>query len=227
MPDTWQATKTFLDSFSVNNCSQLEADYLYQLSLGTKGIGEIVEVGTNVGKSTIALSFAQKEKGGRPINSVDIFQHPDIIGNLQTAGVTDYVICHVGSSSHVSRQWHQPIELLWLDGDHCQHGTATDIKCWSKHVTIGGKIALHDYPGHMGSNEIARAVQKLLFAQPRHWRLVADREAHSIIVFEKLDPAHTPPKLKGWAYWCGRNLRSMVFTHFPRLSKTIVAKLKS
>jgi hypothetical protein len=37
---------------------------------GATGAGEILEVGTNVGKSTIALAFAQKEKAAKYQNNI-------------------------------------------------------------------------------------------------------------------------------------------------------------
>jgi hypothetical protein len=50
----------------------------------------------------------------------------------------------------VARKWHEPIKLLWIDGDHRYNGIVCDIKCWSRFVVIGGVMAFHDYPGFAG-----------------------------------------------------------------------------
>ncbi|MHC4183903.1 MAG: class I SAM-dependent methyltransferase, partial [Planctomycetota bacterium] len=87
-----------IDSIPENMLGHSEAKFLYELSKKTKGLGAIVEIGTCAGKSTIALAYAQKEKNGRQINTIDIRDHPDLQSNVARAGVSDFVKTHIGRS---------------------------------------------------------------------------------------------------------------------------------
>ncbi|MEM7394052.1 MAG: class I SAM-dependent methyltransferase [Verrucomicrobiota bacterium] len=227
MAETWQDIETLIKEIPEETCGGNQPEFVYQLSRDTTGKGEVVEIGTNVGKTTIAMSFAQKEKQGNPIYTVDIYQHRDIEGNLERAGVSDYVHRIISSSSSAGWTWDKPVELLWIDGDHCHIGAAVDIKAWMKHVVPGGRIALHDYPGHRQSLQVWRAVRAHLFGDPYRWRLVSDREAGSIIVFERLEGERPPFRWNETIYWLGRNLRALIFTGMPGLSKKLVDRVKN
>ncbi len=204
-------------------CRSPQPEFLFQLSRATKGIGAIVEIGTNVGKTAIAMGYGQKIKNGRPIFSIDIYEHPDVKKNLEKAGVADYVTRIVLPSHQMAKQWKQPIELLWIDGDHSYRGVCSDIKNWVPFVLVGGLIAFHDYPGHRQSKEVWRALRKYLFKNPYQFRLISDREVGSIIVFKKLPnkPTKSNPakRIKNHLYWLYRNARSIAVNCFPRLAK--------
>jgi len=167
MADGWEEIARLLDSIPEETCGGNQPEFLYRLSRETTGAGDVVEIGSNVGKTTIALSFAQKEKGGNPIHAVDIYQHKDIVKNLERAGVASYANRTISCSSSAGRTWDKPIQLVWIDGDHCSVGAAMDLKAWMNHVIPGGHIALHDYPGHMGSMQIWKAVKRLLLSAVR------------------------------------------------------------
>lgn len=229
---TWDEVEAYIESIPQQVCGGTQLKFLYDLSLNTTGNGEIVEIGTNVGKSTIALSYAQKSKNGKSIHTIDIYQHPDIEKNLEGAGVTDFVIRSVVVSSKAASTWQDPIELLWIDGDHASYGVNKDIKHWAKHVVPGGKIAFHDYPGHNShyrwTDEVWKAINRQLFRYPWQWRVCSDREAGSIIVFEKLaiSKEKTPitAKIKTFLYWRFRNLVSRIFHYFPSFSSKLVQR---
>jgi predicted O-methyltransferase YrrM len=40
--------------------------------------------------------------------------------------------------------WSQPIDFLFIDGDHSFEGVSRDWRDWSPHVRVGGRVALHD-----------------------------------------------------------------------------------
>lgn len=216
---TWKEVLEFIHSIPSDTCGGTQPQFLYELSKGTQGRGEIVEVGTYIGRSTIALSFAQKEKGGRPIHTIDIYRHPDIDENLRQTNVTDWVKITVETSTLVAERWKEPIELLWIDADHSRIGLAADIEAWREHVIEGGLVAFHDYPGLDSSTTVARPIRKLMLADPVNWRVVSDREHGSILVFQRIapDPAMTKPltirQRRSWAY---RDLRAWLRLHTPR-----------
>ncbi|GIV33629.1 MAG: hypothetical protein KatS3mg031_1164 [Chitinophagales bacterium] len=207
-----------------------QPEFLFHLLLNLQVEGEVVEIGTNVGKSTIALAFAQKVKNGRPIHTIDIFQHPAIEQNLQRAGVSQYVNRIISPSHVAAKQWNKPVKLLWIDGDHSYRGVVTDIKNWSKFVVEGGLIALHDYPGHYGSKVVFRAIADSVLMDPFQYRILHDREAGSIIVFQKLQQtAQSLPsrnKIRDFIYWKTRNLRAWIIETFPGFAQKLIRKIK-
>lgn len=167
-------------------CGHPQPFFLYELSYSLQGKGEIVEIGTCAGKSTIALAFGQKQKNGRKVYTIDIQEHPHFKANLARAQVDDWVIPIVNRSSLEAKKWRDPIELLWIDGDHRYKAIVTDIKSWSRFVIEGGYMALHDYPGLDLTKQAHKAVHNLVMSKPEEWRVVADRKAGSIIVFERM-----------------------------------------
>ncbi|MGD2084742.1 MAG: class I SAM-dependent methyltransferase [Candidatus Aminicenantes bacterium] len=219
-----------IESIPGEVCSGKQPEFLYRLSYGTKGSGEIVEIGTNVGKTAISLAYGQKVKKGKPIYSIDIYEHPDIKTNLEKAGVTDYVHRIIMPSHKMAKKWEKPIELLWIDGDHSYKGVCYDIKNWTRLVITGGVIAFHDYPGHKRSKEVWKALRKYLFKNPYTYRVISDREAGSIIAFQKIN---REPKKKSISlrfkkrlYWMYRNARSLGVRYFPGLAKGIKDAIK-
>lgn len=226
-PNSWKQIEAIIDQIPLYQTvfTKEEARFLYELSFKTKGIGEIVEVGTNMGISAIALAFGQKKKAGRPIVSIDIWQHPDVENNLQLAGVSGYVMRIIGESINVASKWNKDIEFLWLDGDHSCLGTSADIIHWSKFVVTNGFVGVHDYPG------LCKPVQRHLLSKPNEWRVLSDREASRIVVFQKLhyQPKSAPGpsrRLSNWFYWRYRDMRYFAFRYFPRTSSRIIQLIK-
>jgi predicted O-methyltransferase YrrM len=177
-----------IDAIPENMLGRNEAKFLYELSKKTKDLGDIVEIGTCAGKSTIALAYGQKDKGGRQINTIDIRVHPDLEENLERAGISDFVKKHIGRSSAIGKIWSAPIELLFIDGDHRYNGIVCDIKYWSDMVVVGGLMIFHDYPkvGGQVVNQTALAVRRKVLSKPDTWRVLYDRQAGNIFVCERI-----------------------------------------
>jgi predicted O-methyltransferase YrrM len=228
MYQTFTNVAKVIDSIPQETCGGSQPEFLYELSLNTKGLGHVVEIGTNVGKSTIALAFGQKEKNGIIVHSIDIYEHPDIVKNLQAADVLNFVNRIICSSKKAAKRWRRPIELLWIDGDHSYRGVRNDVKRWSKFVIEGGLIALHDYPGHRGSTEVWKALRKTLVRDPYTFRILADRQVGSIIVFEKIASnkmkRSTKTRIMEYMFWHFRNFRTSIVDWFPNLAKKVKAQ---
>ena len=219
-----------IESIPGDVCQEPQPEFLYKLSYHTEGNGEIVEIGTNVGKTAIALAYGQKVKNGKRIHSIDIYEHPHIQSNLEKAGVTDYVDRIVLPSHKAAKHWDKPIELLWIDGDHSYRGVCADIRNWSDFVVPGGIIAFHDYPGHRRGKEVWKALRKYIFRDPYRYQVISDRDVGSIIAFRKLDlaTAENPPikAFKESLYWTYRNARSLAVRVFPGLARRIKDSIK-
>lgn len=122
--------------------------------------GEVLEIGSFQGKSTLVLSTAAKWAGDRRICAVDplesefvtdqaqqksfrtareIFDH-----NLRQAGLLDFVEFHQMYSYELGRTWNRPLRLLWVDGDHSYCSALCDYQTFSPFLADGAIIALHD-----------------------------------------------------------------------------------
>ncbi len=177
-----------IEAIAENTCGGSQPRFLYDLSLRCTGKGAVVEIGTAAGKSTIALAYAQQIRGAAPINTIDIVNHAEIEANLSRANVSAFVNRIIGSSSEVAASWTDPIELLWIDGDHSYKGVSKDIESWAGKVLPGGFMAFHDYPSQGGKvlGSVGRALYEKVFSRPDLWRISADRQAGSILVFERM-----------------------------------------
>ena len=182
-------------------CAPPQPRFLYDLCTRLSGQGEVVEIGTMSGKSTIALAFARKQRGGTPVHTIDIAEHPEVVANLTRTGVADWVVRHVDRSSSVVKTWEAPIELLWIDADHSYRGLLTDLRLWTPHVVPGGVVAIHDYPGFEHTDQKALAVRRFLLTRPDRWRVISDRDAGSIFAVERQPDSETPPPLRRAAAW--------------------------
>ncbi len=180
--------KYVLDAYSQiterSTCGGSQAALLFGLSACSGEKGCILEIGSFVGRSTIALAAAQKEKGGKQIYAIDCFPYKNLIDNLRLAEVMDWVILIENFSHRVAKSWDKPIELLFIDGNHSYFGAKDDISLWTPFIIEGGFVALHDY-GSFEYQGVHRAVYKLLLSKPSEWRVVSDRDTGSIIVFQR------------------------------------------
>jgi predicted O-methyltransferase YrrM len=163
-------------------CCSPEPEALFSLTFLLQERGEVLEIGTNIGTSTIALALGQKVRGSaRRIHTVDMKRHPELDANLAEAGVADHVEVVVSTSGELARRWRAPIELLWIDGDHSYPGCLADIRAFARHVVTGGYIGFHDFADRMG---VPRAVHEAILAKPWLYRVVSDREFGSLFVVQ-------------------------------------------
>lgn len=42
-------------------------------------------------------------------------------------------------------QWYQPVDMVFIDGDHSYEGCKGDIEAWLPNIKPGGILAVHDY----------------------------------------------------------------------------------
>ena len=112
--------------------------------------GEVVEIGSFQGKSTIWL--AQENPKVIAIDphegkTDDEQLRPTLIAfkkHIKQAGVEKKVNVLVARSQDVVATWESPIKLLFIDGLHEYKPVLSDYKSWSPYLANGGIIALHD-----------------------------------------------------------------------------------
>jgi hypothetical protein len=122
--------------------------------------GEVLEIGSFQGKSTVVLAMAAKWAGDRRIFAVDplesefvsdharqqgfrtpreLFDH-----NIGQAGLLDFVDFHQMYSYELGETWNSPLRVLWIDGDHSYRSALRDFQTFSPFLADGAIIAFHD-----------------------------------------------------------------------------------
>jgi predicted O-methyltransferase YrrM len=125
-----------------------------------RGARCVVEIGVYEGAS--ALTLQRMLDGDAELHLVDPFgRHPDALpsgwGATEWAtrrvlararrhrGAGSPTLCwHTALSSEVAAAWSQPVDLVFIDGDHSEAGCELDWLAWSPFVTIGGCVVFHD-----------------------------------------------------------------------------------
>lgn len=136
---------------------------LYETVLKADGPGEIAEVGSWKGKSTVALAFAIRDRGGKDrIYAIDHHQGsienqpaieeegstwPAFLETIEEAGVSDFV--HpLKMDSAAGAAWlvenKVPLKFIFLDGSHEEEDVVEDIKKYVPLLQPGGLMAFHD-----------------------------------------------------------------------------------
>lgn len=135
-----------------------EGALLYDLARRSTGRGVIVEIGSWQGRSTIWLARGSRAGAGRPVYAVDPHtgspEHHDRYGevwtfdlfreNVERAGVSDLVRPLVQTSEEAAAAFDEPVEVLFIDGDHSYEAVCRDWDLWTPKLVEGGWVVLHD-----------------------------------------------------------------------------------
>jgi predicted O-methyltransferase YrrM len=132
-----------------------EGDTLYRLARACTGRGVIVEIGSYKGRSTICLARGSQAGRNLPIYAIDPHRgtaYEEFKRNLAGAGIED-IVTHVRQPSQeaVSVIDDEPIELLFIDGDHKYPMVLEDFELFVPRLVDGGYLVMHDttrpFPG--------------------------------------------------------------------------------
>ncbi len=141
-----------------------EGRFLEKATYVTESLkGEIVEIGSFCGKSTIYLAQSRSSvyavdphKGNVGDNQKYPSTRKQFLLNLKTAQVQDNVIPLIKTSTSAAQKWKKPIRTLFIDGLHDEKNAEMDFVLWSKHLVDNGIIAIHDSFCHWcGSEKVA------------------------------------------------------------------------
>jgi MMP 1-O-methyltransferase len=148
-----------------------ESDALLFLSTFQEKRGNIVEIGSWLGKSTIYLAKGCSLTGNGIVYAVDHFKGnlgkekfyfgdktseetiiEDFKQNLKNAGVYGYVKPMVMSSEKATKIIDEDLRAVFIDGDHTYEGVLNDIELWQNKVLSGGYLIFHDYSNHFSGS---------------------------------------------------------------------------
>lgn len=148
----------------------IEGYLLHLLARCGPGQGEVVEIGSFMGRSTCWLAAGLARAGRGKVTAIDTFQgSPEHQADphlkkvlakgklfdafqviLEQNGLAGQVRPLVGDSHQLAQTWDQPIRLLFIDGDHSYEGVSRDFADWERFVAPGGVVCLHDVGGWEG-----------------------------------------------------------------------------
>ena len=158
-----------------HSVSDRQGEFLYNTAKKCLGKGVIVEIGSWKGRSTIWLGRGSKAGSKVNIYAIDPHTgspvHKQMYGEVQTfkefeknikrAKIDDVVVPIVKTSEEAEKDWKsQPIEFLWIDGNHNYEFVKLDFDKWSPYLVEGGVIAFHDT---VHSPEVRRVIIEDIF----------------------------------------------------------------
>ena len=121
--------------------------------------GHIVEIGSYEGGSACFLGAGVKRRGAGRLTCIDPhlggptwlgmvpFQRTlnTFMRGTKSCGVSDWIRAKVGDSVAVSAVWpNDPVDTVFIDGDHSFSGALKDFECWGPKVAPGGYIMIDD-----------------------------------------------------------------------------------
>jgi len=179
--------------------SEAEAALLARLCAGLR---TVVEIGVYEGSSSVVLARALEPEA--TLHLIDPYTeealHPGWRGVPNaTRRVVERaageegprLVWHVALSADVAASWTEPVDLVFVDGDHTEVGVQLDWDVWNEHVSTGGLVVFHDarstQAGGAGLGPPSRLVDRL-FRGPEPelpgWRIAG--EADSAVAVERL-----------------------------------------
>lgn len=141
---------------------------LYEAGLAAGPVAPMLEIGSYCGKSAVYLGAAAKEnsstlysvdhhRGSEENQPGEEYHDPDLLdeegrvdtfpwfrSTIEEAGLSNWVIGVVGSSSKVARGWAMPLSFVFIDGGHSSQAATSDYESWAPKIIPGGLLAIHD-----------------------------------------------------------------------------------
>lgn len=134
-----------------------EGMLLYGLVKTAPKNGEVIEIGSFQGKSTIFIAEAVKEQNRPAMFSIDPHIGQTHAGkkefsptfaafnkNIKEAGLSKYVIAIRKTSAAAAKIWKKPIAFINIDGLHEYESVKEDLQLWLPFVVDGGIVICHD-----------------------------------------------------------------------------------
>lgn len=202
-----------------------EGELLFHLAASCPAGGTIVEIGSWKGKSTTWLGQGAGRTRGIRIFAIDPHEpyladpHADSLrdlrANLERLGLTELVTPIVARSQAAAGSFDQPIDVLFIDGDHEEEPVKADLALWLPKVRPGGSIALHDVRNRQWPG-VSRTLSNLLWSSTT---LAEVRFADSILAMRSVTRNRLSDRLRN--RWLAACLRAC--GHVPAMPAPLLA----
>lgn len=159
--------------FKFNCFAYVESEtlkFLYDIAKKCPQNKTILEIGTYCGGSTISLGLGSKEGSFSKVITCDPVMPNFIYENIKYFNLENIIIPFEISSNDLFKIWEgkakelkfsKEIYFLFLDGSHEYEFVLNDLNNWSKFISKGGFILIHDYY-HPIQTGVSRALYKFL-----------------------------------------------------------------
>lgn len=140
-------SRSLSETFGLISAVDLDLLKAGLIKLG-RGMPRVVEIGTGAGTATLAILEAC---ASAELYSIDIKKDSSgyVRGRIQAAMLSAEKVHFLIGDSHVlctDPRWiDNPIDFLFLDGDHSDAGIIGDLQGWVPLMATKGVIAVHDY----------------------------------------------------------------------------------
>ena len=156
-----------------------EGEFLYKTAKETLKGGNIVEIGSWKGRSTICFGLGSKDGNRAKIYAIDphtgssehkkmfgkIDTYREFLENIKKAGVSDLVIPIKKTSGEAVKNFDKKVDFILVDGAHEYEFVKKDYELWFPKLRNGGLIAFHDswhqIGVHLFSTQILLASDKV------------------------------------------------------------------
>lgn len=175
-------------SSAITQTTQAERDSLCRHARGKK---RLMEIGVYEGVTTKALRKVIDKDA--VIFAVDPFPRgtfgismQEIISQTEVGkvdqGRVEWIRALGNEAGNDSRVGDEPLDFIFVDGDHSWKGIESDWNVWSPRMVVGGVMAFHDSRQSDGADS-ERFTQEVILADPR-FRLI--EEIDRLTVFERV-----------------------------------------
>lgn len=133
-----------------------------------------VEIGSARGKSACYMGMALKQNKSGHLYAIDphtktkwndresVDSFEIMHRHLAQLGLEKVVTIVRDTSESVARNWTQPIDLLFIDGDHSYEGVKRDWDLFTPHVKPFGLVLFHDTTWELTTSRTDIGVSRLL-----------------------------------------------------------------
>ena len=160
------------------------AMYLYWLSYAGSIPGDVVEIGSWQGRSTIALAQGCQDSDNGVVHAIDTFAgnpgneamyvvgeedrsdlEPNFHRNIESAGLTDRVVVHAMSSTEAVAEVGAAtngVRMMYIDGEHSYDAVTEELELYAPLLSPGGLLTFDDYSARYPG--VAQAIHEFLAA---------------------------------------------------------------
>jgi predicted O-methyltransferase YrrM len=127
----------------------------------------IVEIGSARGKSTCCLALACCHNGGGHVHAIDPQMVNDwseretsgdnyshLRANLSLFELEEWCTVHRCTSAETAANWREPIDFLFVDGDHSYEGVKSDFDLFAPWLRPEALVAFHDTTWELNRNAV-------------------------------------------------------------------------
>ena len=152
---------------------------LLYLIIKSQRLETVVEMGIGEGYSTRFLLEAIKDFNGK-VYSIDIEDKTNIKISKDNEKNWKFI---QGNSAIIGVGWKEPIDLIFIDGDHSYLSVLSDLAAWYQHVKKDGYIAMHDCTSN---SEVEQAMNQF-FKDKQVEKIVFPQRHLSLAIIKKLE----------------------------------------